>query len=90
MIRWGFQKGAAYFATPAVPGGPKRVMLCVGRGEGHEVMFCRLGADLRTAEVDIIEGREFCRLQEPDGVFNVSAASVADIEVAANVLNAIG
>ena len=90
MIRWGFEKGGAYFATPAVPGMPKRVMLCVGRGEGHEVVFCRLGADLRTAEVDVIEGREFCRLHEPDGVFNVSAASIADIEVAANVLNAIG
>lgn len=89
MTSFEFQRGAAYFATNAIPGEPKRVMICVGR-DGHEVMFCRLGGNLRTVDVDWISGREFCQIHEPDGVYNISAASVADIECAANVLNAVG
>ena len=90
MIRWGFEKGGAYFATPTIPGMPKRVMVCLGRGNGHTVIFNRLGGDFYSPEVDVIEGREFCRIQTPDGLFNVSAASVADVAMAANVLQAIG
>ena len=48
MIRWGFEKGAAYFATPAVPGMPKRVMLCVGRLDFCDsVVFDGLPTDAR-------------------------------------------
>ena len=90
MIRWGFEKGGAYFATPTIPGEQKRVMVCLGRGDGHTVIFNRLGGDFYSPEVDVIEGREFCQVQTPDGLFNVSAASVADVAMAANVLNAIG
>ena len=89
MIRWGYQKGAAYFATPAVPGAPKRVMLCIGRA-GHDVTFSRLGGAFHSERPDIIEGREVCFIDDADGRYTVSAASVADIEVAANVLQAIG
>lgn len=90
MIRWRFEKGGAYFATPAIPGGQKRVMFCLGRGEGHTVVFSRIGGDFCSPEVDIIEGREFCQVWTPDGLFNVSAASVADVVMAANVVQAIG
>lgn len=85
-----FEKGSAYFATPTIPGTPKRVMLCVGRGGGHEVIFNRMGGDFYSPAVNVIEGREFCQIQTPDGKFNVSAASVADVAMAANVLQAIG
>lgn len=89
MIRWGFEKGGAYFATPTIPGMPKRVMVCLGRGDGRTVIFNRLGGDFYSPEVDVIEGREFCQVQTPDGLFNVSAASVADVAMAVNVLQEI-
>ena len=89
MIRYGFQKGGAYFAIPSDRNLPKRVMMCLGR-DGHDVIFTRLGGAFHSMRPDIIEGREVCFVTDNDGRYTVSAASVADIEVAANVLQAIG
>lgn len=89
MIRYGFSRGAAYFAIPVDRNLPKRVMLCIGR-DGHDVTFSRLGGEFHSMRPDVIEGREVCFVQDVDGRYTVSAASVADIEVAANVLQANG
>lgn len=85
-----FSTGSVYFATPAVPGNPKRAVICLGRGDGHTVIFNRLGGDFYQPEAQVIEGREFCQIDTPDGVLNISAASVADVAMAAKVVLAIG
>lgn len=89
MIRYGFQRGGAYFAIPSDHSLPKRVLMCIGRS-GGDVTFSRLGGAFHTIRPDVIEGREVCFVTDQDGRYTVSAASVADIDMAANVLQAIG
>ena len=85
-----FEKGGAYFAIPATPGLPKRVMLCVAKSE-RGVTFSRLGEKLYRPEVLQMCGREVARVNMADcGVCTISAASEADLHMAAEVVEAMG
>ena len=88
-LRWKFVKGGAYFATPATPGAQKRVMLCVGRGDGN-VTFSRLGEKMYRPEIVRMCGREVSQLKMGGEMYTVSAASEADLQMAANVAEAMG
>lgn len=88
-MTWQFEKGGAYFAIPATPGLPKRVMLCVGRGDGS-VTFSRLGEKMYRPEIVQMCGREVSQLKMGGEMYTVSAASEADLQMAANVAEAMG
>lgn len=89
MMVYLFKKGGAYFAIPATPGLPKRVMLCVGRGDGS-VTFSRLGEKMYRPEIVQMCGREVSQLKMGGELYTVSAASEADLQMAANVAEAWG
>ena len=85
-----FEKGGAYFAIPATPGLPKRVMLCVAKSE-LGVTFSRLGGKMYRPDIMQMCGREVAQVKMADcGVCTVSAASVADLHMAAEVVKAMG
>ena len=85
-----FEKGGAYFAVPATPGLPKRVMLCVAKSE-RGVTFSRLGGKMYRPDVVQMCGREVARVNMADcGVCTISAASEADLHMAAEVVEAMG
>ena len=85
-----FEKGGAYFAVPATPGLPKRVMLCVAKSE-RGVTFSRLGEKMYRPEVLQMCGREVAQVNMADcGVCTISAASEADLHMAAEVVEAMG
>ena len=89
-LRWKFVKGGAYFAIPATPGAQKRVMLCVGRGDGS-VMFSRLGEKMYRPDIVQMCGREVAQVKMADcGVCTISAASEADLQMTAEVAEAMG
>ena len=88
-LRWKFVKGGAYFATPATPGGAKRVMLCVAK-DGYRVTFSRLGEKMYRPEIVQMCGREVSQLKMGGEMYTVSAASEADLQMAANVAEAMG
>ena len=85
-----FEKGGAYFAVPATPGLPKRVMLCVAKSE-RGVTFSRLGGKMYSPDIMQMCGREVARVNMADcGVCTISAASEADLHMAAEVVEAMG
>lgn len=85
-----FEKGGAYFAFPADPNLPKRVMICLGR-DGHNVTLARIGSKLYRPEVMQMCGREVVQIKTADcGVVTVSCASEADLQMAASVMEAMG
>ena len=89
-LRWKFVKGGAYFATPATPGAQKRVMLCVAK-DGRRVTFSRLGEKMYRPDLMQMCGREVAKVKMADcGVCTVSAASVADLQMTAEVVEAMG
>ena len=90
MLTWEFKKGGAYFAIPATPGLPKRVMLCVAK-DGERVMFSRLGGKMYRPDIMRMCGREVAQVKMADcGVCTISAASEADLHMAAEVVEAMG
>ena len=89
MVSREFEKGGAYFAIPATPGVKKRVMLCVGR-DGRSISFARLGEGMYRQGVAGRCGGEFLQLKMGGEMYTVSAASVADVQMAANVVEALG
>lgn len=90
MLNWQFKKGEAYFAIPATPGLPKRVMLCVAK-DGRQATFSRLGGKMYRPEVLQMCGREVAQVKMADcGVCTISAASEADLHMAAEVVEAMG
>jgi hypothetical protein len=90
MLNWQFKKGEAYFAIPATPGLPKRVMLCIAK-DGRRVTFSRLGEKMYRPEVLQVCGREVAQVNMADsGVCTISAASEADLHMAAEVVEAMG
>jgi hypothetical protein len=89
-MTWQFEKGGAYFAIPATPGLPKRVMLCVAK-DGRQATFSRLGGKMYRPEVLQMCGREVAQVNMADcGVCTISAASEADLHMAAEVVEAMG
>jgi hypothetical protein len=85
-----FEKGGAYFAIPADPNLPKRVMVCLGR-DGYNVTLGRIGSKLYRPEVMHMCGREVVQIDTEDcGVVTVSCASEADLQMAASVMEAMG
>lgn len=84
-----FVKGGAYFAIPATPGLPKRVMLCVA-ASGRRVTFSRLGEKMYSPDVVQMCGREVSQFKIGGELYTVSAASEADLQMAANVAEAMG
>ena len=89
-MTWQFEKGGAYFAIPATPGLPKRVMLCIAK-DGRRVTFSRLGEKMYRPEVLQMCGREVAQVKMADcGVCTISAASEADLHMAAEVVEAMG
>ena len=85
-----FEKGGAYFAIPADPNLPKRVMLCIAK-EGRRVTFSRLGEKMYRPDLMQMCGREVVQVKMADcGVCTVSAASVADLHMAAEVVESMG
>ena len=89
-MTWQFKKGEAYFAVPATPGLPKRVMLCVAK-DGRRVTFSRLGEKMYRPDLMQMCGREVVQVKMADcGVCTVSAASVADLQMTAEVVEAMG
>ena len=89
-MRFQFEKGGAYFAIPATPGLPKRVMLCVAK-DGRRVTFSRLGEKMYRPDLMQMCGREVAQVKMADcGVCTVSAASVADLQITAEVVEAMG
>ena len=89
-MTWQFRKGGAYFAIPATPGLQKRVMLCVAN-DGRQVTFSRLGGKMYRPEIMQMCGREVVQVKMADcGVCTVSAASVADLQMTAEVVEAMG
>lgn len=89
-MTWQFEKGGAYFAIPATPGLPKRVMLCVAK-DGARVMFSRLGGKMYRPDIIQMCGREVAQVKMADcGVCTISAASEADLQMTAEVVEAIG
>lgn len=89
MMVYQFKKGGAYFAIPATPGLPKRVMLCVAKSE-RGVTFSRLGGKMYRPEIVQMCGREVSQLKMVGEMYTVSAASEADLQMAANVAEAMG
>ena len=90
MMVYQFKKGGAYFAIPATPGLPKRVMLCVAKSERGET-FSRLGGKMYRPDIMQMCGREVAQVNMADcGVCTVSAASVADLQMTAEVVEAMG
>lgn len=85
-----FEKGGAYFAFPADPDLPKRVMVCLGR-DGYNVTLGRIGSKLYQPEIMQMCGREVVQIETEDcGVVTVSCASEADLQMAAAVTEALG
>ena len=85
-----FVKGGAYFAIPATPGLPKRVMLCVAKSE-RGVTFSRLGGKMYRPVIMQMCGREVAQVNMADcGVCTISSASEADLHMAAEVVEAMG
>jgi hypothetical protein len=85
-----FEKGGAYFAIPATPGLPKRVMLCVAK-DSHQVTFSRLGGKMYRPDIMQMCGREVAQVKMADcGVCTISAASEADLQMTAEVVEAMG
>lgn len=85
-----FKKGGAYFAIPATPGLPKRVMLCVAK-DGRQVTFSRLGGKMFRPDIMQMCGREVAQVKMTDcGVCTISAASEADLQMTAEVAEAMG
>lgn len=89
MIEREFVKGGAYFAIPATPGVKKRVMLCVGR-DGLSISFARLGEGMYRQSVAGRCGGEFLQLKMGGEMYTVSVASVADMRMAGDVMEALG
>lgn len=89
MLNWQFKKGEAYFAIPATPGLPKRVMLCVAK-DGCRVTFSRLGEKMYRPDIVQMCGREVSQLKMGGELYTVSAASEADLQMAAAVTEAMG
>lgn len=90
MMACQFKKGGAYFAIPATPGLPKRVMLCVAK-DGRRVTFSRLGGKMYRPDIMRMCGREVAQVKMVDcGVCTISAASEADLQMAAEVVEAMG
>ncbi len=89
MLTWRFEKGSAYFATPATPGAQKCVMLCVAK-DGYRVTFSRLGEKMYRPEIVQMCGREVSQFKMCGELYTVSAASEADLQMAANVAEAMG
>lgn len=89
MLTWRFEKGSAYFATPATPGGAKRVMLCVAK-DGRQATFSRLGEKMYRPEIVQMCGREVSQFKMGGEMYTVSAASEADLHMAAEVVEAMG
>ena len=85
-----FEKGGAYFAVPATPGLPKRVMLCVAN-DGRRVAFSRLGEKMYRPDLMQMCGREVAQVKMADcGVCTISSASIADLQMTAEVVEAMG
>ena len=89
MVSREFEKGGAYFAIPAAPGAKRRVMLCIGR-DGASISFARLGEGMYRQSVAGRCGGEFLQLKMGGEMYTVSAASVANVQMAASVMEAIG
>lgn len=89
MLRYKFEVGRSYFATPADQDRPKRILTCVGR-TADRVVFGRMAGTMRP-DIEIVSSREFSRVDLDDvGPCLVSSACVADVEMAARVAEAMG
>lgn len=86
-----FRVGNAYFATPALEGARKRIVVPIGRaGNCIQVAFVDVLAD-GVCDARPLGGfdREVVQLKTADGVYTVSAASEvssADAEIVRDIL----
>ena len=84
-----FKIGAAYFATPALEGQPKKLAVVIGKcGATLQVAFVDELAIGRTKE---IEGRDFATVRTRTGQYNISAyveANTADVSIVNDILKA--
>lgn len=86
-MRFTFEKGKAYFATPTI-GGPKVVVACTGR-YGRYATFARVDM-LKRVEVEAFDGRETARVAAKSGTdYFVSATVPVDLDCAAEVLECL-
>lgn len=77
--------GAAYVATPAMDGLPKRLVVVVGRcGGAVSVAFAD---ELVCGDVRVFEGRDAAFLDTRVGRYNISACVMADAEDAAEIIS---
>ena len=83
-----FQRGLAYFATPTT-GGQQRIFVTVSCRAGRvSFVDCK---SVTGGEIRNFEGRETALVKSEDGRdYFVSASVEADIEGAADVLEALG
>lgn len=82
-----FEIGKVYYATPALEGLKKKIVVVIGR-ESRLVQVAIIG-DLDIGEARTIEGREFMQLNTKEGVYNVSSvceASAADAALINSIL----
>ena len=88
-MRYEFERGQAYFATPCMKDVDRRFVVCIGRTSDHGVAFV-FADDLAVGKLTLsgkIEGREFCQLDAYNGHrYNVSAAVPVPAEISAEVL----
>lgn len=82
---WRLEVGAAYVATPAMDGMPKRLAVVVGRcGGAVSVAFAD---ELVCGDVRVFEGRDAAFLDTRVGRYNISACILADAEDAAEIIS---
>ena len=82
---WRLEVGAAYVATPALEGMPKRLAVVVGRcGGAVSVAFAD---ELVCGDVRVFEGRDAAFLDTRVGRYNISACVMADAEDAAEIIS---
>lgn len=82
---WRLEVGAAYVATPAMDGMPKRLAVVVGRcGGAVSVAFAD---ELVCGDVRVFEGRDAAFLDTRVGRYNISACVMADAEDAAEIIS---
>lgn len=84
-----FEIGRAYYATPAMPGAPQRIVIPIGR-EGSAIQFAFVDALANTHAEAFGADREVVQLFPGDGrVYTSSCACLVPASESARVLDLI-
>ena len=84
-----FEIGAAYIATPTLPGAHQRVFACAGRTAAGRVSLVDV-RELHCVRIKVIMGRETAMVRASDGLeYFTSAVVVADVGRAVSAVRGV-